>query len=1025
MRSVIRLVLAAALVSTVTPVADAARAPTSPVSIRAQALPGVDHWTEPSSTSVFRNSLPTKESGRRITLDAARNEEESAQVVLRSAAAFSIDAVSFSPLTGGTTSIPAANLSYTFLGYKYLNRNTRFAGQELYPVVRKAPGDFPDPLSNARSMAVPARTSQSIWLTVAVPKELPAGVYAGHAKIATSKGELLVPFSVDVRAVTLPDPKDGVFETSLWHTFAGELSWKPNGQTIEETYQYQRFTPQWRELMEKLAVQMKRHRTNTITLPLVGLLLDGNTTVTDNTSATGRYQFDWSRFDEVVQIFVAAGVGKRLEGFWVSADTDNWGRPFDSVREVEIIDRPSGSGRGQRNYANWDSPKARNFIDQFIPALREHLAAKRWTDELKYWMHIGDEPHGDNEETAWRGIAARVRSHWPDVRLGDATFHEPWASRLAPEMSVMVPNMLNYDANRAHWDGLRAQGKDLYLYNCNIPVANYLNRFIDQPQFNQRLTGWYAYSRGANGYLHYSMNGWLANLDEVNEKGDHYIVWPDKENNTIQSSIRYESLRDGIEDYETLALLGRMNPGLARDLATSLTETADKYSPDTQYQARIRKLVLDAAAGRPIAPDLARNTSTSASSSTPGSEPAKAVDGDATTAWRPAGTGAQWLQLDLGRQTQLDGVKLNWSTQYAGTYQILTSYDGARWTTAATTSGGNGSDDFVGLNAKARLIRIQIGATGSTYGLDSVEVAGAPLTKVNLLGGRSYTVSPAPSNQPDSGFESTDGVLADAWSDGRTYGFGAGQTTATVTVDLGASRVVDNARIHAYEEYPGYRPDQVTVSTSTDGTTYHQRGWLPGTTNDQAGIWYDLDFPPTAARYVRITFHKTYTSTASVMLVDEIEVYASTGPANLASAAPYTKAPAPHVWYPDSGNRESTDGIIAGRHDDGLSHGYRFDVGSTGTARVTIDLGTAKPLTKVMIRDNFDNATKYSPDTVRVLAGNSPTALTPVGTAGVSSAQWFRIDVQPVTARYVQVEYEKYAVGTAADWVFVDEIAVY
>jgi hypothetical protein len=30
-------------------------------------------------------------------------------------------------------------------------------------------------------------------------------------------------------------------------------------------------------------------------------------------------------------------------------------------------------------------------------------------------------------------------------------------------------------------------------------------------------------------------------------------------------------------------------------------------------------------------------------------------------------------------------------------------------------------------------------------------------------------------------------------------------------------------RTHAYEEYPDYRPDMVTVSTSMDGTNYTER----------------------------------------------------------------------------------------------------------------------------------------------------------------------------------------------------------
>ncbi|WP_405062562.1 discoidin domain-containing protein [Kribbella sp. NBC_01505] len=1013
----VRRLVIAALVAVVAfaPNAQAGTAP--PPKQVVQAAPGVDYWTEPSSTSVFRDSLPSKESGRTIALDAASNEEESAQIVLRSSSTVNVDGVSFSALTGNGASIAASNLSYNFVNYKYLNANTKFGSQQMYPPVRKAPGDFPDPLSNARTASVGPRTALSIWVTAAVPKGTAAGVYTGTATVATQAGPIEVPISVDVRAVTLPDPKDQTFETTLWNVFFGEISWAPNGQTMEQTYKYPRYSPQYWDLMDKVATQMKRHRTNTLTLPLVNMLFDGNTTVTNNSNAQGVYTFDWSRIDEVIQFMLDRGVVKRLEGFWVSADTYNWGRPQDGIREVEIID--GTGGKGQRNYVNWNTAKANNFIDQFIPQLKQHLDAKGWTESLKYWMHVGDEPVGDQEEAAYRGIAQRMRSHWPDVRIGDAAFHEPTASNLASTMSVMVPNLLNYDQNRATYDNLRAQGKDLYFYNCNIPVGNFLNRFIDQPQYNQRLTPWYAYSRGANGYLHYSMNGWLADLDETESKGDHEIVWPDVENNTIQSSIRYESLRDGIEDYEVLNILGRTNPKLAKDLAAALAERADKYSADTGYQARIRRIALDAAAGKPvIAADLAAGKTVSASSAAAGHEAAKAVDGDKATSWQPSGTGAQWFQVDFGRQVQLDGLQLNWSGVAAGNYSVRVSYDGVRWSTAYTGGGGT----FAGVNGKARFVRIEFGSGVS--GLNSLEVAGSPLAKQNVLGGRSYTVNPAPNNKPDSGFESTDGVLADAHDDGRTYGFGAGQGTATIQFDLGSAQNLDEVRLHAYEEYPAYRPDRVTIATSTDNVTWKQKGFLPGTPNDRSKIWYQFDFPPTTARYVRVTLNKTFTADASVMLVDEIEAYAATGPDNLAAGATYTKGEPPHANYPDTGNKESTDGVIAGHHEDGFSYGYTFGVGTTGWRKVTVDLGSVKTIGRIEVHDNFDGVTKYSPDAVRISTGETLDRVTQIAATSVSSAQWFRFPVQ-TTARYVQVEYEKYSQGVAADWIFVDEIAAY
>jgi len=111
-------------------------------------------------------------------------------------------------------------------------------------------------------------------------------------------------------------------------------------------------------------------------------------------------------------------------------------------------------------------------------------------------------------------------------------------------------------------------------------------------------------------------------------------------------------------------------------------------------------------------------------------------------------------------------------------------------------------------------------------------------------------------------------------------------------------------------------------------------------------------------------------------------------------------------------------------YEDTFNYGYTFAVGTTGSAKVTVDLGSVKSIGRIEVHDNFDGVTKYSPDTVRISVGDTPDALTQVASGGVSSAQWFRFPVQ-ATGRYVQVEYEKYSQGIAADWIFVDEIAIY
>ncbi len=953
-------------------------------------------WTETAYASVFRDSLPSGDAGSAIKLDLARNEFEAAQIVLRRPDAYRITGVTFSALNGQAGSIAASNLAYNFVDYQRLNRNSN----NVYPLIRTGAGDYPDRLTNETAKDVAPSTTQSIWIRAFAPKEAAAGVYNGTVTVDTNQGSFAVPLTVDLRNVTLPDSKDGTYTVALWQLFTGAISWdEGRGDTVDLYYGFSRYSPEWYELMDNVAKMMKQYRTNDFAIPIVRHLMDSGS----KQNADGSFTFDWARFDEVVEFMISRGVVKRLEGFWMGGFNGGGIAGFN----IETLDTA-----GKRKWVQWNSTAGLNWIDRFFPALRDHIRAKGW--ESIFWTHVSDEPQLDAVSN-WRGLAGRIRQNWSNVKLGDAVFNLAAHKEIIDFTDLMIPQTDAYDADRAFFDQKRAEGKELWYYVCQIPRGNYLNRLIDQPQWNQRLMGWSAYSRGATGFLHWAMNNWQYETDAQDPKGDGHIVYPDRARKTVEVSPRYEALRDGAEDYEVLAKIA--DQGLARGLATSLMQRNDKYTPDTAYMQRIRALALDAAAGKPINPDLARNAATTASAG----NGAAAVDGNDGTAWQP-GTGTQWLRVDLGRQAQLDGVKLRWGSAGVG-YKVQQSYDGARWTDAYVTGPTDGGTDFVGLNGKARYVRIETAA--GTPSLTSLEVAGAALAKANAAGGKTYSLSSTPNNKPDSGIESTDGVLADAWDDGRTYGYQSPTGTVDVTIDLGSAQEVDSAAVHAYEEYVAYRPGNVRISTSTDGTTFSQRGQQFAPLG-RSGIWYEFGFSPVQARYVRLTFAKTYGGDAGAMLLDEIEVYAAAGQ-NQAAGRPYAKAhPAPtDPAYPDTGGTESTDGVIAGGYVDGKGYGYHLAAnGQTITLDLLVDLGAAKTLSQVKVAKYTDSAGHdYGPANVRVFAGDAPLALPLIRETTTANGTWFEL-ATAVTARYVKVQLTKTRTGDFADYLFVDEVQV-
>nr|WP_020390929.1 glycoside hydrolase domain-containing protein [Kribbella catacumbae] len=459
-------------------------------------------------------------------------------------------------------------------------------------------------------------------------------------------------------------------------------------------------------------------------------------------------------------------------------------------------------------------------------------------------MHVGDEPQGASGRDGWNGIFDKVKAVWPDVKIGDATFHDPVASEVAKREDITIPNLLNYEWKPQAFDEARAQGKDLWLYNCNIPTQGFLSRFVDQPEYYQRLIGWLAAARNANGHLHWAFNNWNISMDDQDVKGDFWVVNPDRERNLLERTLRLESMRDGIEDWEVVTILKKTHPDLATDLAKALASSPGTFTGDVTFLDRIRALVLDAAAGKPLAVrDLAQTIKTGAAA-------------------------------DLGAQYQVDGVYLRWGAGQPAEYTIQTSYDGVSWVDAARRTAANGGEDFVGINGKARYVRLKSAAPE----LLSFKVAGPRLTRQNLVGGKTYTKSwTPPARFPDStGLESTDGVIADNWGDGRDYAIqgAAGEKKAfDVSFDLGGSKTVREVQVQGYVEYSGYRPDTVQVLTSDDGTNWTARGATLTRPNDASGNRWEIEFAPVEAKHVKVAFTRTFIPSADGVFLDDIEIY--------------------------------------------------------------------------------------------------------------------------------------------------------
>ena len=261
-----------------------------------EAEAGIEVWTSHSLDKSFPDTFKPERAAAAISLKAARNEAEDAQVLIRTPKDVEVTQARFAlPDLDGPNGarIPRANLSAAWVWYTYVLNNPK-DNTDPTTYLRKAPAFFPDAFLEEPVICIRDEWTQPLWVTVRVPKETPAGDYVGTLGIdltlyTREQLHFDVPVSITVWAFTLPD------EGHLRHT---EWFWP---QSLADYYHIESWSEEHWKWIARVAEDMGRHRQDTILTPLADL-------VDLKQDPAGTITADFTRLDRWVETFRGAGV---------------------------------------------------------------------------------------------------------------------------------------------------------------------------------------------------------------------------------------------------------------------------------------------------------------------------------------------------------------------------------------------------------------------------------------------------------------------------------------------------------------------------------------------------------------------------------------------------------------------------------------------------------------------------------------------------------------------------------------------
>jgi hypothetical protein len=197
---------------------------------------GFEVWTADGMTKVMRTAPPPSPKPRAVRIYAARNEYESAQVIIRAATTPLEDVtVKVGPLVGpGGAKIGADLIRLYRVAYIHL------------PAVK---ADYPDPLPPLMGpFRVAAETNQPVWITAYVPRGKPAGEYRGKIEVTAGGATQSVPVALTVWNFTLPD------------TPASRTAFGISGGYIAAAHGLKEGSRQYRELLAQYYLALLEHR---------------------------------------------------------------------------------------------------------------------------------------------------------------------------------------------------------------------------------------------------------------------------------------------------------------------------------------------------------------------------------------------------------------------------------------------------------------------------------------------------------------------------------------------------------------------------------------------------------------------------------------------------------------------------------------------------------------------------------------------------------------------------------------------
>lgn len=445
-----------------------------------------------------------------------------------------------SDLVNGEKHIASSNIRLRFPSYVMGDANSGTCGDyETHSTVLIA-----DVLSESPVTTVTTAEPLKVWLTANIPADATPGIYSGTLTVK-SEEEVQQTFNLQFLVTNhrLPPVSEWNFHLDLWQ-FPFQLSslCTDNGQKIIP------FSDAYFSLIKPFYQLLADAGQKAVTVYIKdGAFNPGQTMVKWMKKADGTWNFDYSDFDRYVSTLMSWGINKQIDCFslvgWNTSIgyTDSAGRP-------QTLDLTVGSDTYNTVWSD------------FLTSFKTHLQEKGWFEKTVLYMD-------EVKEDEMCAVVSLIHKHDSSWKIGLSGSHIP--SEIEEDL-YDYSTILGYD---------RSSDNTISTFYTSCSQS-YPNNFVTTRNNPAEMCwmAWYAKAKGFNGYLRWAYDYWTKidpmNIqDKSNAAGDFSMIYRDGNTQSAKpvSSIRFELLREGIQDYEKINILSnpKLNSAIQKFTTTS------------------------------------------------------------------------------------------------------------------------------------------------------------------------------------------------------------------------------------------------------------------------------------------------------------------------------------------------------------------------------------------------------------------------------------------------------------------------